>query len=352
MASTSITSIVDARNYYAHLADPERNFNEVEVTLSHIFRDRSAGLNNRNFSEALLRFLDEQDLVTDDIMEIGCGLGDIARNLLVALAHNGRRLPVYSLVDISPALLTVQRSKLHNFPVAFIEADATALPNPDQSVGFVLSVGMLADLPSILIDPGTPDLASLPNDEDRAFARLVFEQHGPKEPFYLHVGSGRFLRDVHRILRPGAAALIMEYGATLLNCISDFGDHFECGITFSHLMALAEDIGFDCQLLEMSQVIGLDPAARFLSIDFFTRLRLMVHRVPTLLKLGREGQLLTTRAYTYSELQQELERRLGVQQSVEAARTFEPYFFSLYDSRFDTKNPDTWAYKAMLLRKG
>jgi len=73
--------------------------------------------------------------------------------------------------------------------------------------------------------------------------------------FYLNVGLFRFIERLYRVLRPGGAAVITEYGEEYhYPTFSLHLDHPEFSIHFGHAKHVARRLGFD---VEFSYVIDL-----------------------------------------------------------------------------------------------
>ena len=73
---------IDGCSFYLNLVDPNLTFNNIEITLAHLFRKKMQILGNHNYSDCLYQFLQKRNHIKRDIIEIGCGLGDLALNLL------------------------------------------------------------------------------------------------------------------------------------------------------------------------------------------------------------------------------------------------------------------------------
>src|SRR4051812_42619071 len=92
---------IDGSLYYTQDIDPQAVFNRLEITLSHLFRGRMEVLGNRNYSDCVVDFLIDRGHLRPSILEVGCGIGDLALNLLASCAERGCPVTHYSMVDIS-----------------------------------------------------------------------------------------------------------------------------------------------------------------------------------------------------------------------------------------------------------
>jgi len=86
---------------------------------------------------------------SDKILDIGCGTGEFER--LILREHPDQQMIG---IDISEKMLGLAREKCRAYPnVAFLKANASALPLPDQSFDLVVSANSLHyfDKPSVSI---------------------------------------------------------------------------------------------------------------------------------------------------------------------------------------------------------
>jgi len=136
------------------------------------------------------------------VLEIGCGAGRVTRAL-------ARVFGEVHAVDVSGEMVQLASSALTNIPSAFIY----------QNNG--------------------KDLAVVPEQEfDFAFSTIVFQHIPSREIIYSYV------REVHRLLRPGALFKFQVQGAEELRTTDD--DTW-LGVSFSDQAAvkMAEDCGFE-----------------------------------------------------------------------------------------------------------
>jgi SAM-dependent methyltransferase len=238
---------VDLAEYHrADITDAAEQFDERETTLSHLLRAPTPLLGGRAFGTALADALAARGFPLSDgarVIEVGGGTGQVARR--ITEARPGLR---YGIVDLSPALLRAQASAA---PAAgLLRADARALPLADASVDVVISNEVIADLPAERVDPARPP------DLVRRLGVV------PEAPRVTNVGALAFLEEVRRVLRPGGAAYLSEYGEV-------WGepeearhlDHPEVGIEFGVLAKAANTLGFSAvEVTDLVDLLGLDDA--------------------------------------------------------------------------------------------
>ena len=226
-----------------------RRFDEVECTISHLFRWPHPALGGRRYGEALLQGLAARGLGPgrSGVVEIGGGAGHLAEAALRGAASVFTRAR-WTSVDLSPALLAAQRARLrgHGGWTGF-RADALDLPLRSGSIdGLVLANEVIADLP-------------------------VAEGR--------NTGAVQFVHELSRVLAPGGAAALTEFGGDFepglvrLYTTLGKGEHTEWSIDFRALRAAAGQAGLAVEELPLHELLGVDLAMRCASYTDLWRLR-------------------------------------------------------------------------------
>jgi SAM-dependent methyltransferase/5'-deoxynucleotidase YfbR-like HD superfamily hydrolase len=292
------------RDYHKlEITSADDQFERRETTLSHAFRVPHAALSNRTYGGQLARVLVDRDALHDDgtrapmlLVEVGGGTGFFARGFLDGLALRAPRVynrSRYVICDLAPALRASQRERTspHKERVRIVGGDAEALPLRDRSVDLLIANEMIADLPVL---PVRRD--ELERGEGGVGADLVRRYGIPVDdaPGLFHVNSGaiRLLEEVARVLKPGGAAFLSEFGSyTNYPDQSTHLDHPEFSIHFGHLRAVATRLGLEVGLEELPALLELDGRVKVLQTtqSFFDTLRAF---------LGSLGVRLEKVAYT------------------------------------------------------
>lgn len=339
----------DGRLYYTQVRDPEAVFNRLEITLSHLFRTPMTLLRGRTYSECLLDYLEARNCLRPDVLELGCGLGDIAEGLLDAARRRPNGIRSYRILDISPQMLAFVEARLGRLVEGYHLGDCTELSSLFPTYdGLVLCNAVIADLRSDYLKPGQ-DLR-----EESAIAGFARAWVGATGPTYIHVGALALIAQLDRMLSANGTACILEFAATAMNQPAVFTDpeagtdHYKCGIDFQQLLAFSEQLGFEAEVFPIEAVLGIAPGEEFLTVDVFTRLAEVVNDVPAASVLG--AITLPVAAYTRKSLAATL-ARAGVPRAAGVVEALRGLFRSIHDPRFDRTNPMTWGYKVLTLRR-
>ena len=233
-----------------------RRFDEVECTVSHLLRLPHPALQGRRFGEALLQGIGARGIGPgrSGVVEIGGGTGHIAETAWRGEAGPFTRARWTSL-DLSPALLATQRRRLWEPSQprgphqrwAGLRADALDLPFRTGSLdGLVLANEVIADLP-------------------------VAGQR--------NTGAIQLVGEVARVLAPGGAAVLTEFGGDFepgpvrLLASGGDGEHIEWSIDFRELRAVAREARLAVEEVPLHELLGADLSVRCASYTDLWRLR-------------------------------------------------------------------------------
>lgn len=208
--------------YHAAISDGEAQFDEIETTLSHLFRAPHRSLGGETFGARLARGLVARGAMARGarVVEVGGGLGWLGRALAAALAPRS-----YLIVDRSPALSRAQQTR----GLSSVVGDARALPIADGAVDLLIANEMAGDL-------GTD---------------------GGK-----NVGALALVDECARVLAPNGLCYVSEFGGPSAPPVkSDHLDHDEYSIRFDDLVERARARGLVAELLRVVDLIALDCGA-------------------------------------------------------------------------------------------
>lgn len=212
----------DLAAYHAGIDDSAVQFDEIETTLSHLFRAPHPSLGGETFGARLARGLSARGAPSTGarIVEVGGGLGFVGRALTDALAPRS-----YLVVDRSPSLARAQRAR----GLLSVVGDAAHLPVAGGAVDLLVSNEMAGDLGT---DGG------------------------------VNHGALALVDECARVLAPGGLAYVSEFGhPTQPPRRSDHLDHDEYSLRFEDLRERATRNGLVAELVPVPQLIALDGRA-------------------------------------------------------------------------------------------
>ena len=138
-------------DYYRHdVTDANAQFDHLETTLSHLLRVPHPVLSGRTYGESLVDALLAKNAIAPDsirVLEIGAGLGYVARDVIARLRGAGRNV-AYAIVELAPALAAAQQ-KLLGGDATWIAGDALDVVLPEADL--ILCNEMVGDLPATLL---------------------------------------------------------------------------------------------------------------------------------------------------------------------------------------------------------
>lgn len=293
--------------YYAEaIDDAEAQFNDVETTLSHLFRNPHPLLFDRSYSQRVTSFLLKGGFAnetTRHIVEVGAGMGHFAAGVLTTLKEERPELYAqveYTIIDLSPALRAQQQKLLEERgladKVSWKALNAEELELEPDSVDLLLCNEVIGDFTTVKLTRALLGLAD-EVETDKAFARWSPEdaamlgdsgdliakyemplRDAPAE-FYFNIGALQFLVRAAGFIRPGGAAFISEYGElTKYPVASTQLDHIEFSIQFGQLAHLARGLNLEADVKYVQDIIQLDREATTLETTrtYFASLRSML----------------------------------------------------------------------------
>jgi hypothetical protein len=257
-------------SYRSDRLSPSTRFDEVETTVSHLFRRPHPALQGRTFGRALHDALSARKLLdAHQVVELGGGAGFVAAEL--SAAHPGLS---HGFVELSRPLLRAQRGQV---PAAWaVAGHAEALPFSTRSLrGLFLANEVIADLRVCRADS---------EEGIKLSARYDLGTSGT----LLNAGALNLISELSRTLAPGAAALLTEFGGDFapspvrLEGPFGAGKHTEHSIHFGHLEGAARAHGLQTERHLLADLLGFDRSVEVASYPDVLRLRRFVPSLPVL----------------------------------------------------------------------
>jgi hypothetical protein len=269
--------LTDTAPYHEkEIVDGDRQFDHLETTLSHLFREPHPALGERTYGAALVEGLLERGLLSEDgetvrVLEIGGGLGEVAHGAVSALQARGVEV-VWEMLELSPVLARAQKTRCQGLPVVVKLGNVLTDPWPYRAYDLILANEMMGDLPSAElthVQAGLDD-ETLQGDAHRAHLaelgpigeiinRYTIPLGDAPDPFWLNVGPIALVERVAAHLSPGGVAVLTEFGEmSRWPIVSTHLDHPELSIHFGHLMIVARELGLESELVYVMELIEMD----------------------------------------------------------------------------------------------
>lgn len=253
------------------IADADRQFDHQETTLSHLLRIPHPALRGRTYGQALVDTMLARGLPEGRlrVLEIGAGLGYVARDAIARLREQGREVD-YTIVELAPALAAAQRERIGADQARWVIGDVLEVDLPEAGFDLIISNEMAGDLPAIALtraDLGlAPDAGTVDRDKLRALgggaaviADLAVNLDDAPEPFYLQRGAFELVARVSRWLAPGGRAVITEFGDTAAwPKLSSHLDHPELSTHFGQLLQTARALGHEASTEFVIDLLDFD----------------------------------------------------------------------------------------------
>lgn len=248
--------VVSPTEYYKHdVADADAQFDHQETTLSHLLRVPHPALHGKTYGQQLVAALLAKQAIPAGrvrVLEIGAGLGYVARDAITALSDAGRTVE-YTIVELAPALATAQQHRIGK-DATWVMGDVLAVTLPDGAFDLILSNEMAGDLPArqltredigLAADGGTVDRDKL-REYSKEAADLGVALDDAPEPFYLMTGGFQLVTRIARWLAPGGTAVVTEFGdVAAWPKLSTHLDHPELSTHFGQLLQAARGAGLE-----------------------------------------------------------------------------------------------------------
>jgi len=267
---TPVAPQVELNHYHRHgIAQASAQFDHQETTLSHLFRVPHPALADRSYGTALVDALLARNLIPQGsvrVLEIGAGLGYVARDVIARLSAAGCKV-TYHIVELAPTLAAAQQRLLGD-SATWTSGDALTVELGDGAYDLVLCNEMVGDLPAKQLCHSDINLArdngqSVDRDRLRAVSPLAADLALPldeaPDPFYLQTGAFELIARIALWLTPGGTALVTEFGdVNAWPKLSTHLDHPELSTHFGQLMHIARGVGLEAQCEFVIDLIELD----------------------------------------------------------------------------------------------
>ena len=267
-----VPSKLNLHDYHrGSIPDADLQFDHQETTLSHLLRIPHPVLRGRTYGQALIDVLLERGAIPDGrirVLEIGAGLGYIARDAIARLRDRGRTVE-YTIVELSPVLAASQQARVGD-AATWVSGDVLAVTLPDASFDLIISNEMAGDLPAREMTRPELGLTAEGGEVDRERLRSIgggaaiaadlnVNLDDAPETFYLQTGAFELVARMARWLAPGGTMILTEFGdSSAWPKMSTHLDHPELSTHFGQLQQAARASGLDAGTEFVIDVLDFD----------------------------------------------------------------------------------------------
>lgn len=314
-------------------AQDDEHFDLIETTVSHLFREPNAALNGLTYGQLLMRQLRKLGWFTPKpkiLLEVGGGLGYVARDMAKELLPFERQAMKYISLDITHPFLKLQirRAKEGGWSGIGTRANGEQLPFKDNSIDLVIDNENMADMTPVKLSK--KELLSgsgetVPHQEGLDWIRRLRLpiKGAPPDDVIFNLGPIRFVAELWRVLTPGGRAFVTEFGIEEgWPAPVKLPGHTEYEVQYSHLRQAVRWLGFQERYLPLPQFLAMKPNTKVLC----TGAAYTIQRFCQALK-----KPFAVRAYTEGELKQTLGDVLPRLQGMHYHDVADPAWFGLID---------------------
>ena len=267
-------SMISPAEYYKHdVSDADAQFDHQETTLSHLLREPHPALHHKTYGQALIDALLAKDVIPEGrvrVLEIGAGLGYVARDAIKRLTDANRKVE-YTIVELAPALAAAQQARIGADQATWILGDVleaeVAAKLPAGGFDLIISNEMAGDLPARQLsraDVGLdPEGGNVDREKLRPFSAIAADRKvnldDAPEPFYLMTGAFELIEKIGTWLAPGGASVVTEFGdIAAWPKLSTHLDHPELSTHFGQLQQAARGAGLEANIEFVIDLLDFD----------------------------------------------------------------------------------------------
>ena len=247
--------------HHEEITDATHHFDQVEITLAHALEPPHPVLKNQPFgsalAKALLKLCKKEPRI---ILELGAGTGALAKAWLST--HQPQR---YIRMDACSALLEAQNLLVPESEG--ILATAPVIPLAPQSIDLFISNEVIADLSAASIrDPESVSWIS------------KYHINLEEGQSWINLGAWKLLLSIWNVLCPQGMAYISEFGDIYeVPTEAQHLNHPEVSVHFGQLENIAQQMGFQTQLIALPKLLNMDLQQCWIAKHSFCALRAHLH---------------------------------------------------------------------------
>ena len=329
-------------DFHLHqITERDGHFDTVETTVSHLFREPTEALQGLTYGRLLARHLRKRGWWKPKprtILEVGAGLGYVAREIGAELSPAERQDVRYLFLDITAPFLASQlaRGVEGGWRSKAIQANGEWLPLKDGSVDLIIDNENLADMTPVQLTRAEVESGRSTNPLNHSALEWIRRLHLPldhdmPDTVLFNLGPLRFVAELWRVLRPGGQAILIEFGIESgWPAPVKLPGHTEYEVHYGHLRHAARSMGFVEHYCALPQFLVLKPDTPLLCTGAAYAIQRFCQAI---------GKPFAIRAYTEGELKATLGDMVPKLMGCHYHELIDPAWFGL------------WDFKVLLLEK-
>lgn len=254
----------------------DRHFETKEITVSHLFREANPALEGLSYGASLLEKIEKFRKIDKNsrILDVGAGLGFTSQEFLKALKQKYSGLVdsiSYVLCDLTFKFLENQINLTSPYLTKFVQTNAEVLPFKDNSFDIIIANENIADFTSAKLNKkealdfleGKVNKDKIEDISTRKALEWIkacsIDITDALPEFIFNLGAFEFMKELNRVLKPGAIAFICEYGIWKgYPTAVSLPNHVEYSIQFTQLIKFIKFLGMDIEVFPLADFLGFN----------------------------------------------------------------------------------------------
>jgi SAM-dependent methyltransferase len=267
--------------HQSQIESASEQFDQIEVTVSHAFREPTSALGNRSYAGALLEESIKNRLMKQEakFLEVGGGTGRFAKAFLQHAKEINFAIQSYEILDLSPELQKSQKilNELAPTNMKYHLGSAENWSFPKNSFDFIVSNEVIADFSAVRLEKCffQKKLSSFSGAKKEAIQWIRDFQlplMDAPDIFYFNLGAARFIKNIFQSLKAGGSAFVSEFGG-----VASYPDptvhlnHNEYSIHWGQMAYIAKCLGFkSVELVDLASFLKFNPFEPMLVSDIYS----------------------------------------------------------------------------------
>lgn len=244
---------ISNEQYYCSISKQKTHnqFDIKETTIAYLLRNDTNILEGDSYGKAVIKrilpLLTKKENKVLKILEIGAGLGHMARSIVTHL--NELKIQyTYDIVDLAESLIDIQKKVLDDNKVRFHNCNCENFC--EGKFDIIICNEVIADLSCERND-------SLSVEGKEYVSRYKIDISQEKE--YINLGAFKAIENIYNMLNEGGVAFVSEYKENdgLAKISNMMNDHMEVSVNFTNIISVAQQNGFHVNYISLQDFLNI-----------------------------------------------------------------------------------------------